>query len=293
MASGSRACPSCGHTVTGRWCANCLADTEPVAGSLESPIEEEAATQATQPEPVVASPPSFCAQCGVGLSTSARFCPNCGVEISSVTPPPSATASTAQQGAAIPSGLPPPSESEHRSSRSFPKWILAMLAVVAILAIVLDVALASRGSGQGHDALTRTLTTSSASDSSVPPAATSEASIASSPPSTTTTPKPTMTVSQANAVASAKQYLQTQAFSRAGLVKQLSSKYGEGFSKADAVYAVNHIKVNWNQEAVKSAKHYLSQQPFSRDGLIQQLESKYGESFTHAQAVYGVDHTGL
>jgi hypothetical protein len=97
------------------------------------------------------------------------------------------------------------------------------------------------------------------------------------------------TSGQSNARESAEQYLQTGAFSRAGLIKQLSSQYGEGYSKADAIYAANHIDVNWNEEAAKAAKSYLDTSAFSRAGLIQQLESAYGDGFTHAQAVYGVN----
>jgi len=106
------------------------------------------------------------------------------------------------------------------------------------------------------------------------------------------TPEPSTpdeTSGQKNARESAEQYLKTGAFSRAGLIKQLSSQYGEGYPKADAIYAVNHIDVNWNEQAAKAAKTYLADQPFSRAGLIQQLESAYGDGFTHAQAVYGVN----
>ncbi len=106
-------------------------------------------------------------------------------------------------------------------------------------------------------------------------------------------PEPNYTTSQENAIASAYDYLDYSAFSKAGLIDQLSSKYGDGFSKADAAFAVNHIKVNWNEQAAASALEYLDYDSFSRSGLIQQLESEYGEQFTHAQAVYGVNQTGL
>ena len=98
---------------------------------------------------------------------------------------------------------------------------------------------------------------------------------------------------QKNALESAKQYLETQAFSRKGLIEQLSSKYGEGYSKADATWAVDHLKVNWNEQAYRAAKEYLDTMPFSRAGLIQQLESPAGGGFTHAQAVYGATKAGL
>lgn len=44
---------------------------------------------------------------------------------------------------------------------------------------------------------------------------------------------------KAEAVESAKSYLETGAFSRQGLVDQLSSAYGDQFTKEQAVYAVN------------------------------------------------------
>lgn len=114
----------------------------------------------------------------------------------------------------------------------------------------------------------------------------------------TVTPKPTktapaMTASQEQAIGAAESYLEFTAFSRKGLIRQLSSDAGEGFSVADATYAVDHIKVNWNEQAARSAKSYLAMTHFSRAGLIRQLESSAGEGFTHAQAVYGVNKAGL
>jgi hypothetical protein len=82
-------------------------------------------------------------------------------------------------------------------------------------------------------------------------------------------------------------------FSRAGLIQQLSSKAGEGFKTADAIFAVNHITVDWNKEAVESAKSYLQTGGMSRAGLIQQLSSNAGEQFTPAQATYAANHVGL
>jgi hypothetical protein len=101
------------------------------------------------------------------------------------------------------------------------------------------------------------------------------------------------TVSQENAIESAESYLDYTSFSRSGLIDQLSSEYGEGFPMADAIFAVDHISVDWNEQAARSAKDYLAYSSFSRQGLIEQLESEYGEGFTHSQAVYGVDQTGL
>src|SRR5688500_12143373 len=98
---------------------------------------------------------------------------------------------------------------------------------------------------------------------------------------------PAMTMAQEQAIGAAESYLNVSAFSRKGLINQLSSAYGEGFTVADATYAVDHITVDWNEQAAKSAKSYLQVTNFSRKGLIDQLESSSGEGFTHAQAVYG------
>jgi uncharacterized protein with PIN domain len=102
-----------------------------------------------------------------------------------------------------------------------------------------------------------------------------------------------MTVSQAHAIEAAERYLSMAAFSRSGLIQQLSSKHGEGFPRADAVYAVDHLAVDWNQQAVRAAKQHLAERSFSREGLIHQLKARYGDGFTHAEALYGVEGTGL
>ena len=102
-----------------------------------------------------------------------------------------------------------------------------------------------------------------------------------------------VTVAQANAVESAKSYLAMSSFSRAGLIEQLSSTAGDGFSQADATYAVDHVTVDWNQEAVAAAKSYLGLSGFSRAGLIEQLSSASGDRFTLAQAQYAAGQVGL
>lgn len=99
--------------------------------------------------------------------------------------------------------------------------------------------------------------------------------------------EPVFTVSQENAIQTANDYLDYTAFSESGLIDQLEF---EGYSKADARFAVNHVSVNWNEQAARSAKDYLDYSSFSRQGLIDQLEF---EGFTTQQATYGVNTTGL
>ena len=95
-------------------------------------------------------------------------------------------------------------------------------------------------------------------------------------------PPPHFTASQQQAVDAADNYLSDgQGFSKAGLAAQLDSAYGNGFTYADAVFAVNHVQVSWYQQAAISAKNYMSDgQGFSCSSLLSQLTSAYGGQFT-------------
>jgi len=95
-----------------------------------------------------------------------------------------------------------------------------------------------------------------------------------------------------NAIRSAESYLANMPFSRQGLIRQLSSEYGEQYPPEIAEQAVAHLEaqgaVDWNAEAVESAESYLEHQAFSRQGLIDQLSSEYGDQFTPEQAEHAV-----
>jgi hypothetical protein len=160
------------------------------------------------------------------------------------------------------------------------RWVAA-LAPVALFIIII-----AASGGNSGDTPSATPVPAAAASAPAPPTP-------APPPPPPAAKASSETVSQKNARESAESYLGFQAFSRQGLIQQLSSSAGEGFSSADAIYAVDHIDVDWNEEAAKAAKQYLEEQSFSRAGLIQQLESSAGEGFTHAQAVYGVNQTGL
>lgn len=97
---------------------------------------------------------------------------------------------------------------------------------------------------------------------------------------------------QKNAVRAAQSYLCISAFSRDGLIEQLSSQTGNGFNINDATKAVDSMGVDWNQEAVKSAKQYLQMMGFSCSGLIQQLSSRAGAKSTEMQATLGAQRAG-
>lgn len=91
------------------------------------------------------------------------------------------------------------------------------------------------------------------------------------------------------ALEAAESYLAMAGFSKQGLYEQLSSAAGEGFTQAEAQYAVDHVDADWNKEAVESARSYLEMSPMSRNELIDQLSSSAGEGFTYEQALYAVN----
>lgn len=97
---------------------------------------------------------------------------------------------------------------------------------------------------------------------------------------------------RANAARSAQQYLNMTGFSREGLIEQLSSGAGDGYSIADATAAVDSLTVDWNEQAVRSAKQYLDMTGFSCSGLVEQLSSDAGSKYTKAQARYGAEQAG-
>jgi hypothetical protein len=119
------------------------------------------------------------------------------------------------------------------------------------------------------------------------PASSAPAAPASSAPA-----GPSMTTAQQQAVDAAEGYLSMgQGFSEQGLLQQLTSSAGNGFSKSDAEVAINYLHPNWDQQAVDAAKGYLSMgQGFSEQGLLRQLTSSAGGGFTQAQAEYAINY---
>lgn len=105
----------------------------------------------------------------------------------------------------------------------------------------------------------------------------------------------TGTPSQANALRAARNYLEFAPFSRKGLIRQLSSSAGDGYSTADATWAVDHLgaEVSWKSQAVRSGENYLKMMPFSRAGLIRQLSSSAGDQYTVAEATFAAGYLGL
>jgi hypothetical protein len=167
------------------------------------------------------------------------------------------------------------------------------IVVGALLVVGIGVAIASSGSSNKNSTAGITTASSPAATAAATAKATAAPTAKATAPATAKAPAgPTLTNQQQNAARSARQYLSFAAFSRQGLIDQLSSSAGDQYAVQDATIAVDSLNVDWNAEAVQSAKEYLKISPFSCQGLIDQLDSSAGEQFTVAQATYGAQQAG-
>lgn len=194
----------------------------------------------------------------------------------------------------------PPAPPGFQPTRKSHRTRNIILGLIGGLALVIVIAAEASNGSNGNSPASNGLSNPPAAQGTAPssPAATTDAS-----PSPTAPPSPTpppMTVSQQQAVDSAQSYLQTEpGFSYQGLIDQLDSSAGEGFSVADATFAVNYVApasdtTFWDAQAVDSAKSYMQTEPgWSACGLVQQLDSSAGEQFTQAEAEYAVQQVGL
>ncbi|VVJ21891.1 Uncharacterised protein [Amycolatopsis camponoti] len=181
---------------------------------------------------------------------------------------------------AMPVYLQPQPPKRRRRGRTV---VLAPLGVFAVLVIAAIVAAPKKADIPTGGVAPFSATTEAAATAAEPPASVSVAS-----PTTTEQKFPPQV---ALARTSAQNYLGFAAFSRNGLIRQLSSSAGDGYPKDVATQAVDSLGVDWKEQAVKSAENYLSSTSFSCSGLKQQLSSSTGEGFTKTEAAYGPSRT--
>lgn len=98
------------------------------------------------------------------------------------------------------------------------------------------------------------------------------------------------TTGETNALKKAETYSSVMHMSKKRIYKQLTSEYGEGFTAAEAQYAIDNIKADWNANALATAKNYQETMSMSKSAIYKQLISEYGEEFTKDEAQYAIDH---
>lgn len=102
--------------------------------------------------------------------------------------------------------------------------------------------------------------------------------------------KPDVPAEYLSALAKAKIYSDTQHMSKQGLYDQLTSEYGEKFSKKAAQYAIDNLNADYKANALAKAKVYQNDLNMSPAAIHDQLTSEYGEKFTKAEADYAIAH---
>ena len=98
------------------------------------------------------------------------------------------------------------------------------------------------------------------------------------------------TTEEKNALKKAESYSETMHMSKKGIYKQLTSEYGEGFTKKAAQYAIDNMEADWKANALEKAKSYRDTMSMSKNAIYKQLISEYGEQFTETEAQYAIDH---
>jgi len=181
--------------------------------------------------------------------------------------------------------VPPQRAPKRKSWPARHKVLSGFIAVGAITIIAVAASSSDKPIAPAADSTT-------AASSLASPAAAPSSTAASSAPSTPAAPaSPSMTGAQQQAVDAAEDYLsEGEGFSEQGLLGQLTSSAGNGFSESDAEFAIDYLDPNWDQQAVDAANGYLSEgQGFSEQGLLQQLTSSAGDGFTETQAEYAIN----
>lgn len=112
-------------------------------------------------------------------------------------------------------------------------------------------------------------------------------------PTTTTEPAPTFTREQLNAIRDARDYNNMYNWSLKRLYDQLTSPYGGGFSRDDAILAIAVVNPDFKANALAAAIDYQNLMGMSRSRIYEQLVSPYGGSFTEEQAQYAMDNLPL
>lgn len=107
---------------------------------------------------------------------------------------------------------------------------------------------------------------------------------------TPTPAKPTVPTEYISALAKAQTYGDTMSMSKTGIYDQLTSEYGEKFSKKSAQYAIDNVKIDWKENALKKAQTYQKEMSMSPSAIYDQLVSANGEKFTPSEAQYAKDN---
>lgn len=161
-------------------------------------------------------------------------------------------------------------------------WFARHPILTAILALFV-IGMVGSGSGDINQSTT-TINTNPATEKSV----TTEVKSEEKTPAESEAPS--IPAEYKSALNKAASYSNTMHMSKRGIFLQLTSEYGEKFSKEAAQYAIDNVKADWNANALAKAKSYQDTMSMSPSRIHDQLTSDYGEKFTIEEADYAIAH---
>lgn len=166
------------------------------------------------------------------------------------------------------SNVTPPPQDSSSVKKKRKKWPIILVIVVILIAAGVF--------GSGDDEPT----------SSDPSASLTE----SAQKSETKETKPDVPREYQSALSKAEDYSDMMHMSKAAIYDQLTSEYGEQFSKEAAQYAIDNLKADYKKNALEKAKQYQDGMDMSPAAIKDQLVSDYGEQFTQEEADYAIEH---
>lgn len=92
-----------------------------------------------------------------------------------------------------------------------------------------------------------------------------------------------------NALKKAELYAKMN-FSKQRIYDQLTSSYGEWFTKEAAQYAIDTLERDYKENALKTAENYSRTMNMSKNRIYEQLISSAWEQFTKEEAQYAIDN---
>ncbi|MCG7305536.1 MULTISPECIES: Ltp family lipoprotein [Micrococcaceae] len=158
-----------------------------------------------------------------------------------------------------------------------------MIAIYVVLGIGIINALANGGDENASPAGSSTPSASETHKSQTSDGEKSSASTKTDKPTEKTIP-----TEYKSALRTAETYSDTMHMSKAGIYEQLTSEYGEKFTKEAAQYAIDNLKADYKKNALETAKNYQESMAMSPSAIHDQLTSEHGEKFTKEEADYAI-----
>lgn len=207
----------------------------------------------------------ICSKCGTQNDDNAQFCAKCSAPFEN----------GVVNGGYVPNNQSPVSQPP---KKKMPAWKIVLIVLACLIGLGI---VSSFFSSDESDSSTTNQETSSV-------VAQQEQTESTTKKETTTEKK--VPVEYKSALKKAQTYSDMMHMSKQGIYDQLTSEYGEDFSKEAARYAIDNLEADFKQNALEKARTYQESMAMSPNAIKEQLTSEYGEKFTKEEAEYAIEH---